>query len=99
LPLLRQSRLVELLAVIAKQAARPDGWTLLSIAGNLVRHQAQEEMAALNETWGHKTLKGLILATELFDICEEHTEKGGVRVLYRPKANWELRRDGPLKES
>jgi len=87
---LRQSRLVILLGEIATQAARPEGWTLLNTAGQLIRQHAPEEMAALNQRYGHKTLKGLILATELFDIKEEPTDKGGIRVLYRLKPDWVL---------
>ena len=90
LPWLRQSRLVLLLGDIATQAARHDGWTLLSTAGQLIRQHAPEEMAVLNERYGHKTLKGLILATEIFDITEEPTNRGGVRVLYRLKPGWAL---------
>lgn len=82
---LRQSRLVLLLADVPTKAARPDGWTSLSRADQIVRALAPEEMAALNEKYGHRTLKGLILATELFDILEEPTDRGGVRVLYRLK--------------
>ena len=87
---LRQSRLVLLLGEIAAQVARPDGWTLLSIAGQRLRQHAPEDMVALQEKYGHKTLKGLVLATELFDINEEPTERGGIRVLYRIKPNWVL---------
>ncbi|CAH1085677.1 hypothetical protein [Candidatus Nitrotoga sp. 1052] len=82
---LRQSRLVILLGDIARQAARPDGWVLLRTAGQLIRQHEAEEKMMLNELYGHKTLKGLILATGLFDITEEPTHKGGIRLLYRSK--------------
>ena len=42
-------------------------------------------MGQLKDRYGYKTLKELILATEFFDIREEPTKKGDVRVLYRPK--------------
>lgn len=87
---LRQSRLVILLGDIAAQMARPDGWALLTSASQLIRQHAPEEVAVLNKRYGHKTLKGLILATELFDIHEETTQKGGIRVLYRLKPDYVL---------
>ena len=46
---------------------------------------AEKEIALLKERYGHKSLKKLMLATEIFDIHEEATRKGGVRVLYRLK--------------
>ncbi len=90
LSFLRQSRLVLLLGDIAAQMARPDGWTLLSIAGHLVKQHAPEELALLEKRSSHRSLKSLILATEIFDIYEEATHKGGTRVLYRLKSGWEL---------
>jgi len=76
------------LADISTQAARPDGWTVLSNADRLLRLKAPEEMAALRERFGHKTLKGLIVATGMFDLHEEPTAKGGIRELYRPKPGY-----------
>ena len=87
---LRHSRLVLLLGDIAAQMARPDGWTLLTTASQIIRQHAPEEVVTLNKRYGHKTLKGLILATELFDINEEITQKGGIRVLYRLKPDYVL---------
>lgn len=86
---LRQSRLVLLLGDIAVQTARSDGWASMNIAGQLVKKHAPEEIASLKERYGHKSLKALILATEIFDIYEEPTEKG-FRVLYKLKPGWEL---------
>lgn len=57
----------------------------LSSAALSIRQQVPEAVANLKERYGHKKLKGIILATEYFDICEEPTEKGGIRVLYRIK--------------
>jgi len=88
----RQSPLVILLADISAQMARPDGWTLLTVAGELIRKHAPEERTCLKEKYGHKTLKELIVATELFEIFEEPTDKGGIRVLYRLKPDWELQK-------
>jgi hypothetical protein len=82
---LRQSRLVQLLSDAATQAARPDGWTLLNIAGQVIRDNEPEEIATMNQRYGYKTLKKFLLASELFEITEEPTDKGGIRVLYRLK--------------
>jgi hypothetical protein len=86
---LRQSRLVLLLGDIAIQTARNDGWTLVNIAGQLVKQHAPEEIAMLKERYGHKSLKALIIATEIFDLYEEPTKKG-LRLLYRLKNDWKL---------
>jgi hypothetical protein len=53
---------------------------------------APEEMAGLYKKHGYKTLKELMVATELFDMSEESTERGGVRVLYRLKPEWSLQK-------
>jgi hypothetical protein len=81
----RKSPVVRLLEDIAAQKARPDGWVSLSTAGQLIKKHALDEISALHKKYGHKTLKGLVLATELFDLCEESTDRGGIRVLYRLK--------------
>jgi hypothetical protein len=88
LALLPSSRLVGLLADVAIQTKRPDGWVLMSMAGQLVKLRAPEEYALLKEKYGYKSLKALILATDIFDVSEEATEEGGVRVLYRLKSVW-----------
>ena len=82
---LHQSPLVKLLNDIADQMARSDGWTYLSIAGQLCRKHATEEIVTLNQKYGYKKLTEFILATDLFDFLEEITDKGGVRMLYKPK--------------
>lgn len=81
-------RIIYYLAEIAAQFMRPDGWTLLSRAGQIIREQAPEEITEVYQRYGHKTLKGLILATELFEIKEEPTNKDGIRVLYKLKPGW-----------
>lgn len=90
LSILHQSRLVILLGDIADQTKRHDGWASMSVAGQLVRQHAPEEIALLKERYGHKSLKKLMLATEIFDIHEEATRKGGIRVLYRLKSGWKI---------
>lgn len=82
-----QSRLVLLLGEIASQNARTDGWCSLSTASHRIRQEAPEEVALLKNKYGHKSLKALILATEMFNLHEEPTAKG-LRVLYRLKPNY-----------
>jgi hypothetical protein len=87
LSLLRQSLLALLLCEIASQNARTDGWFSLSAASLIIRREAPEEVDLLKVKYGHKSLKALILATEMFDLYEEPTAKG-LRVLYRLKPDY-----------
>lgn len=82
---LRQSQLVAWLFGIAQQPTRPDGWVMLSSAANSIRQYVPEEVATLEKRYGYKKLKEAILATEFFDVNEEQSDKGGIRVLYRIK--------------
>ncbi|NMH61015.1 OST-HTH/LOTUS domain-containing protein [Alteromonas ponticola] len=91
LQFIQGSRLVVLLQEIAEQVHRDDGWTLLSIAGQLLKQHASEEITLLKQTYGHKTLKSLVIASEVFDVRDERTDNGGVRVLYRLKTKSESR--------
>lgn len=90
LSFLRQSRLVLMLGDIATQMSREDGWTSISSAGHLIKEHAPEEFDQMKEKHGYSSLKKLIQASEIFDIHEEATSKGGERILYRLKAGWEL---------
>ncbi len=85
LSFLQQSPLISLLLNISIQKPRLDGWTLLSVAGPEIRRILPEEMDQIKNRYGYKTLKEIILASEFFDILEEPTKKGGVRVLFRSK--------------
>jgi len=90
LSFLRQDRLVILLAEIANQVVREDGWTLMNIAGTLVKQHAPDELALLHKGTEHRSLKSLMLKTEMFEFNEEKTNKGGIRVLYKLKDGYEL---------
>lgn len=85
LSFLQQSPLVSLLLNISIQQPRSDGWTLLDNADRQLRLTLPEVMGRLKSSYGYKTVKELIQASELFDVQEEPTKKEGVRVLYRPK--------------
>ncbi len=90
LSFLRQSRLVLMLGDIATQMNREDGWALISTAGHIVKRHAPEELEQMKERLGYNSLMKLIQATEIFDVHEEATPKGGARVLYRLKPGWEI---------
>ena len=83
---LEQTPLVIELARISLQTPRSDGWSVFATAGSLLKQRMPEEMAALRVRYGHKTLKSLVLATELFDTAEESTPRGGSRLLYKIKS-------------
>ncbi len=87
---LQQSPLVSLLLNISIQQPRSDGWTLLGNADRQLRLTLPDEMGQLKNSYGYKTVKELIRASEFFDINEELTKKGGVRVLYRPKPELDM---------
>ena len=100
LEMLRQSRLVILLGELATRTRRADGWMDLATAAHIVRREEPEELEYMVERYGHRTLKKLLQATELFDITDEPTPKGGTRVLYRINTNFELQiREGPPSDA
>ena len=82
---LRQSQLVAWFFDLAEHKARPDGWVVFQHTEQFIRQQVPEEFANLEKRFGYKTVKEILLATEFFDIDEEPTKKGGVRLLYRIK--------------
>jgi len=88
---LQQSRIVLTLGDIARQKARPDGWTCLSTAGHILKQHAPGEYGALQTRYKCKTLLDLIVAADLFEIQKERTPNGGARVIYRINPNWTLR--------
>jgi hypothetical protein len=90
LSFIRQDPLVVLLVEIANQIVRKDGWTLMNAAGLLVKQHAPDALALLHKGTEYKSLKSLMLKSEMFEFNEEKTVKGGIRVLYRLKGDLEL---------
>ncbi|MCB4365501.1 hypothetical protein KIH07_17310 [Hydrogenophaga taeniospiralis] len=80
---LQNSRLVAMLGEIALNAARSDGWALLSTARNLIKRNAPTETENLQKRYGHQSLKGILLAAEYFDVMDEALPNGGYRTIYR----------------
>ncbi len=80
-----QTYLKIILSEIAVDLARPDGWTCMSHAANILKTQASEELQELRKSLEHKTLKSFMMASDLFEFKMEVTPKGGERMLYRLK--------------
>ena len=87
---LRHSRLILLLGELAAKTDRADGWMILATACNVIQKLEPEELTDLHKRFGHRTLKKLLLATEVFDLVEEPTPKGGARIIYRINPRFEL---------
>ncbi len=87
---IRENPVIIWLGQIAREACREDGWALLSVAGKILKTQKPEEVASCLKLCGVKTLKGILLASEIFELKEEPTSSGGIRLLYRLSPGWEL---------
>lgn len=79
-----QSPVVEVLTHCAEHSSRPDGWAPLATAGRFLWQTQPEHAASLKRMYGYSSLKQLALATEMFDIWDEPTEKG-FRTMFRTK--------------
>lgn len=82
-----EGKLDALLRNIVSIAARPDGWTPLATAGQLIHTQFRQEMDKICEERGIKkltNLKKLIKASPVFELMEE-PNKGGTQWLFRIK--------------
>lgn len=84
---LQQSPLVKVLVEIAEHEGGTQGWTPLGTAGRLLRQREEGEVDLLLERYGHRTLKGLLLATDLFEVRDEATANGGQRAVYRLRSD------------
>ena len=73
------------LAKISIQKHRLDGWTSLSLAGNVIRKTLPNEVFQLKEKYNHKTLKSLLLSEKIFDIKEDVSQS---MILFRLKSDW-----------
>ncbi|MBE3743435.1 hypothetical protein HJ196_15160 [Vibrio parahaemolyticus] len=82
---LQQSDLVIILSDIASQISRTDGWSSLPLAGKLLKNNFPEEADGMKERYGYKSLKKLLLATEMFEVVDEQTKRGGTIQVFRRK--------------
>lgn len=83
---LQSSPLVSFFREVSRDLSRKDGWTYLAWAGKLACDKLPEEVQSLKERYGHKTLKKLLIASDLFDILDEPVSNGTFRTLYRVRA-------------
>ncbi len=80
---LQASPLVSFLSQVTAKIHRKDGWCYLAHAGKLAAKELSEELNNLKERYGFKTLKKLVIGSELFDVLDEILPGGGFRTLYR----------------
>jgi hypothetical protein len=83
--ILKNFTLVKRLIDISEQQSRHDGWTSLSKAEQLINKDFPKEIDDVKKLYKCKTLKRLMKITELFDIYDETTDKGGTRTIYKVK--------------
>lgn len=82
---LQASPLVSFLKDVASQIHRKDGWSYLAHAGSLANKELPEDVKSLNERYGCKTFKKLLIESELFDVFDEPLSEGRFRTLYKNK--------------
>lgn len=80
---LQASPLVSLLSDVAMQYHRKDGWMYLALAGDLAAKELPDDVKHLKERYGFKTLKKLVIGSELFEIFDEPLASGAFRTLYK----------------
>lgn len=85
LGILQQSSVIGMLLDLSETQSRPDGWTLLDNSTRYIKNNLANDLVKIKKYYGCKTMKSLVITSEVFDIVEETTKKGGTRVLYRAK--------------
>lgn len=80
---LQASPLVSLFCNVAIQCHRKDGWTYLAQAGGLATKELPDDVRHLKERYGFKTLKKLLIGSEMFEIYDEPLVGGAFRTLYK----------------
>ena len=92
--ILQQSRLISSLVVICMDIGASDGWAPLGTAGRLLHERLPDVMSNLKERYGHRSLKPVLIASELFEVREQPTAKGGARTEFRIKPQRIARDEG-----
>lgn len=82
---IQKSSLVQKLSELSISSSDKNGWTPLAHAGNEVKSVCADDLEHLKKQFGLKTLKDILIASELFDLKSEQTNKGGERWLYKLK--------------
>ncbi|QYJ79855.1 OST-HTH/LOTUS domain-containing protein [Shewanella acanthi] len=88
---IRNSEIITHLIQYLVMSKRSDGWAPLSEAAQFIKNQIPDELCKIREKLGFKSLKCLMLASELFEFKTETTKKGGARVLFRQSDNVNLK--------
>lgn len=86
---LQNSELVIVIVDKFNQIARADGWASLSRLGQVIRETCSEEIKLLKTKYKCKSLKQLLIETELFELREEKKENNS-SILYRIKPNFKI---------
>jgi len=86
---LQNSELVIVIVDKFNQIARADGWASLSRLGQVIRKTCSKEMKLLKTKYKCKSLKQLLIETELFELREEKKENNS-SILYRIKPNFKI---------
>lgn len=84
---IQSSPLVSLLSKAANELQRADGWTRLGDAGRVAARELPEEVAGIKEIYGHRTLKKLLVASELFDVVDNPLPNGHFQTFFRQRTN------------
>jgi len=85
---LQTSPLVSFLRKVTNHIHRQDGWTDLAQADKRAREELPDEIKALKEKYGFKTLKKLLNGCGVFDVLDEPTDNGKFRTLYRARTRY-----------
>lgn len=91
---LRTTPFVKMLGELAVTRARPDGWAELGPVVGEIKATAPEAFEMFTN-WGTKSVTDFVTKIGLFDVKEEPSEKGGVRMLYRLKGEGPPESTGP----
>ena len=86
---LQNSELVIVIIDKFNQIVRPDGWASLSRLGQVIRETCSEEIKLLKTKYKCKSLKQLLIKTEIFELHEEEKENSS-STLYRIKSNFKI---------
>lgn len=85
---LQTSPLVSFLREMTNQIHRKDGWTDLAQADQRARKALPNEIKALKEKYGFKSLKKLMNGCGVFDVLDEPIDNGRFRTLYRARTRY-----------
>ena len=73
---------------VASRFSARDGWTSLTTAEQLVKQTSGNDLKAFKKAYRVKTLREYMETCGLFDIRQDLTKRGGIKVLYRIKPHF-----------